>query len=139
MKELTMNQIGDIEFWGKQTIHGDEYAYKDYTYKSEIYKNGRLFARIDNRKPVTDDSRVEYVEQGWVPVEKDLPTTEPFPTWRKYLVCYKNGEVDTQYWADGWNCSQDHTGKICRQFETKDVVAWMPLPLPYETEEKEGE
>lgn len=130
MKKLTMNQIGDIEFLGNRVIDGDEYTYKGYMYKSEIYRNGILFARIDNSKPVTDESRVEYVEQGWIPVEEDLPITEPFPTWRKYLVCYKYGEVDTQYWADGWNCSQDRKGNINREFENKDVIAWMPLPLP---------
>lgn len=138
MKKLTMNQIGDIEFWGKQMINGDEYTYKEYTYKSEIYKNGILFARIDNCKPVTDDSRVEYVETGWIPVTERLPEM-PEHWWdrQEYLVCYENGLLAMLGWYDGWNCSGEEKGGIVivnREYEMHDVVAWMPLPKPY----KEG-
>lgn len=136
MKKLTMNQIGDIEFWGKQMINGDEYTYKEYTYKSEIYKNGILFARIDNCKPVTDDSRVEYVETGWIPVTERLPEM-PDPWWHKqdYLVCTKEGVLLMLGWYDGWNCHGEGNGGIVnREHEMHEIVAWMPLPEPY----KEG-
>lgn len=135
MKELTMNQIGDIEFWGKRTIDGDEYTYKNYTYKSEIYRNGWLFVRIDNRKPVTDESRVEYVETGWIPVTERLPEM-PEQWWdrQEYLVCYENGLLAMLGWYDGWNCRGEEKGGsviVNREHEMHDVVAWMPLPKPY--------
>lgn len=139
MKKLTMNQIGDIEFWGTRTIDGDEYTYKNYRYKSEIYKNGILFARIDNCKPVTDDSRVEYVETGWIPVTERLPEM-PDPWWDKqdYLVCTKEGVLLMLGWYDGWNCHGEGNGGIVnRENEMHEIVAWMPLPLPYKTEEQE--
>lgn len=62
MKKLTIEQIHEIEFFGHATIDGAEYIYKDYEYKSEIRKNGKLFARINNRKADDDPERVEYVE-----------------------------------------------------------------------------
>ena len=61
---LTIDQISEIEFFGKAEIDGCNYTYKDYLYKSEIRKDGVLFARIDNRKAVDDSTRIEYVYQG---------------------------------------------------------------------------
>lgn len=61
MRKLKIEQINEIIFFGKANIDGSEYRYKDYLYKSEIYKDGKLFARIDNKKPDDDESRVEYM------------------------------------------------------------------------------
>lgn len=61
MRKLNIEQIGEIIFFGNATIDGSEYRYKDYLYKSEIYKDGKLYARINNKKPENDESRVEYM------------------------------------------------------------------------------
>ena len=70
MKKLRMEQINEIEYFGEAVIDGEKYTYKDYYYKSEIRKEGELFARIDNRQPlcvwdggeaVWNEDRVEYV------------------------------------------------------------------------------
>lgn len=47
---LTLEDINEIRFYGKREILGVIYTYKDYLYVSEIYRNGVLYARIDNRK-----------------------------------------------------------------------------------------
>lgn len=139
MAKLTMEQIAEIEHFGAATINGNKYTYKDYAYKSEIYRNGGLIARIDNSKPVDDESRIEYVPMEWIPVTERLPETRPFPAWDQYLVCSEPyGNMNIVSWADGWNCSMDSKGVIHKNCEITDVVAWMPLPLPYEAE-KDGE
>lgn len=142
MRKLTMEELNRIEFFGGAKIGDDEYTFKFYEGKSEIRMNGELVARIDNSKSVTDESRVEYVETGWIPVTERLPEM-PEHWWdrQEYLVSYENGLLAMLGWYDGWNCSGEEKGGIVianREYEMHDVVAWMPLPKPYK-EEKEDE
>jgi len=132
MRKLTMEELNKIEFFGSAKIGEDEYTFKFYEGKSEIRMNGELVATIDNSKPVTDESRVEYVEQGWIPCSKRLP--ENTDEWKAYITCNEKGIISTTFWADGWNCWRNPDGEINRACEITDIVAWMPLPEPY----KEG-
>lgn len=61
MEKLKPEEINRIEYYGKAVINGNEYRLKDYHYKSEIYKDGALYARIDHGRPQDDPARVEYV------------------------------------------------------------------------------
>lgn len=65
----------------------------------------------------------------WIPVSKELPKNsenELKPT--RVLYCSKTGVIgDCMYW-NGFNRSAGDDG----EFEFEDVVAWMPLPEPYE-------
>ena len=135
MRKLTMEELNRIEFFGGAKIGEDEYTFKFYEGKSEIRMNGELVATIDNSKPVTDESRVEYVETGWIPVTERLPETPKHYYDRSaYLTCTETGYITSIYWWDGWNCLMEEDGTIYREHEIKDIVAWMPLPEPY----KEG-
>ena len=58
---FTLYELNTLLHDSKLTINGDLYTVKDYLYKTEVYKNGELFARIDNRKPIDDLKRIEYV------------------------------------------------------------------------------
>ena len=143
MRKLTMEELNRIEFFGGAKIGEDEYTFKFYEGKSEIRMNGELVARIDNSKPVTDESRVEYVETGWIPkwipVEESLPGVPRWPEWPVYLTCDKYGIIEVQHWYCGWNCSGIYgSDEVDRTYENKNVVAWMPLPDTYK-EEKENE
>ena len=133
MRKLTMEELNRIEFFGGAKIGEDEYTFKFYEGKSEICMNGELVARIDNSKSVTDESRVEYVETGWIPVTERLPEM-PDKWWNRqdYMVCTKDGVLLMIGWYDGWNCHGEGNGGIVnREHEMHDIVAWMPLPEPY--------
>ena len=67
---------------------------------------------------------------GWIPCSKRLP--ENTVEWKAYITCNEEGIVATTYWAGGWNCLRKPDGEIDREYEIKNIVAWMPLPEPYE-------
>lgn len=56
---LTLDDLIKIRYYGNCEILGNVYTYKDYLCVSEIYRNGLLYARIDNRKAVSEG--VEWV------------------------------------------------------------------------------
>lgn len=58
---LTEDQIRIIECDREADFNGYHYTYKDYLYKSEIREDGTLIIRINNRLPVLDPNRIEYV------------------------------------------------------------------------------
>lgn len=60
---LTLNQVWEIEYFGESEFDGHKYQYKDYMYKSEIWKDGEIYARLNNRKAIDDDTRIEYVKE----------------------------------------------------------------------------
>ena len=58
----------------------------------------------------------------WIPVTERLPEAAG-----EYLVCDDLGILDIREW-DGWNWN-------LRQRCNVDILAWMPLPDPYEEEQ----
>ena len=58
---FTLYELNTLLHDRKLTINGDLYTVKDYLYKTEIRKNGKLYAYVDNRKPLDDLKRIEYV------------------------------------------------------------------------------
>lgn len=80
------------------------------------------------------DAEVESAEaaHGWIPCSKRLP--ENTDEWKAYITCNEAGTISTTYWEDGWNCSRNPNGEINREYEFKDIVAWMPLPDTYKEE-----
>ena len=57
----------------------------------------------------------------WIPVSKRLPEED-----NQYLICFYDGELELDYYCRG-------------SFSYSGVIAWMPLPEPYESQESEDE
>ena len=62
----------------------------------------------------------------WIKCEDKLPERpqEWYDT-KTYLVKCKSGLVQTMRWADGWNCCYAPNWSVNRQYEIKDVIAWV--------------
>lgn len=66
-----------------------------------------------------DECELYDTEPRWISVTEQLPNET-----NEYLVCYINGDVSTD-----WFGFTDY-GSIAGFDE--DIIAWMPLPEPYE-------
>lgn len=94
----------------------------------------RIFEDEEGIKEITsDDYIVEIKENGWIPVEERMPNYL-----QKVLVTYI-GYFDEKRHCDDvayreisgqWMRSQDDTHVVV------EIIAWMPLPEPYQGEEK---
>ena len=75
-------------------------------------------------------------EPRWIPVSERLP--EDFET---VIASTDNGTVypEARYSKEkGWEWAYESGAEIWMEIEC-DVVAWMPLPAPFEPQESEGE
>lgn len=72
------------------------------------------------------------VNAKWIPCKERLPEKDRFC---RVLYCGSTGVIgECMYW-NGFNRSPNDDGS----YEFKDVVAWMPLPEPYRSDEDEQE
>jgi hypothetical protein len=66
------------------------------------------------------------IEPQWIPCSEKLPDDD-----RTKVVTLANGNAEAGYYSNGdWWCIGD---SIC--LENPKVIAWMPLPEPYEVDE----
>lgn len=68
---------------------------------------------------------------NWIPVQERLPENTGD---RDVLVTcsYKYGNyVMPMCYNDGWNCAASNDADA-RKYERHNVIAWLPLPDPYE-------
>ncbi len=80
--------------------------------------------RMQWEKNVKALNNLPSAEPTWIPVTERLPMKTD-----EYLVCYNNGDVSTDWYGftdDG----------LINGFD-EDIVAWMPLPEPYQMEASE--
>ena len=64
--------------------------------------------------------------QQWIPCNERLPEDD-----RSKVVTLANGNTECGYYSNGdWWCIGDSIS-----LENPTVIAWMPLPEPYEVEE----
>lgn len=80
------------------------------------------------------------VERRWIPCSERLPEIEHKVSddlyKGHYLTFNKSGAVQVLSWCDGFNCYRDFNGKPCKDHEIKGILAWMPLPKPFEESEE---
>lgn len=63
----------------------------------------------------------------WIPCSERLPEDE-----KTKLVTLSDGKVEGAFWNErNWWCMGD---SINLETRTEDVIAWMPLPAPYNAE-----
>ena len=80
----------------------------------------RLFDQIVDAQPTID------AEPHWIPCSEMLPKDD-----RSKVVTLANGNTEVGYYSNGdWWCVGDSF-----RLENQTVIAWMPLPEPYEVEE----
>ena len=121
---------------------GDDIYRYGYGKSLEAYQQGKLFVIDIIRKHMND---------GWIPVEKDLPKNESevwvilestygtgYRTYSsaRYLYFENYGEshwCDNHYGYLEWNRYSDRCGG-CSQYK---VIAWMPIE-PYRQKRSEG-
>ena len=79
-----------------------------------------LFDQIVDAQPTID------AEPHWIPCSEMLPKDD-----RSKVVTLANGNTEVGYYSNGdWWCVGDSF-----RLENQTVIAWMPLPEPYEVEE----
>ena len=94
----------------------------------------RIFEDEEGIKEITsDDYIVEIKENGWIPVEERMPNYMQ-NVLVTYIGCFGVGhhcdEVAYYDYSGQWMWSQDDTRVGVK------IIAWMPLPEPYQGEEK---
>ena len=98
-----------------------------------------IMTDLDNIKEELDEKIFNEVvakpkTSEWVPCSERLPEIDESCTnYDRYLVQYGGGGIDVCYWT---NASMIRSGLTTEPYWTKpsynEVVAWMPLPEPYE-------
>lgn len=66
--------------------------------------------------------------QQWIPVAEKLPSNDD---WKIVTVCDESGDRPYIYTDFGWYLEAANCWIIDAEHRT-DVIAWKPLPLPYE-------
>ncbi len=85
---------------------------------------------IDNINAYTNEgiTEADIVEQTrWIPVSEGLPKIHNYM--QEYIVTIKGNFIRTAFFTD-------MNGK--QWWSVEDVIAWMPLPKPYEPQESEN-
>lgn len=69
-----------------------------------------------------------HMNDGWIPVEERLPERD-----KTVLACQRGGAIESA-WHDGvrWKTGFSHADWL------RDVVAWRPLPEPYQAERSDN-
>ena len=71
--------------------------------------------------------------QQWIPCSERLPENPKSNVDIKtYIVCFDDGNITDLMWCDGWNCCFNSKGTVSKENELTGVIAWMPLPEPYQ-------
>ena len=73
-------------------------------------------------------------EQRWIPCDDSNPNIDmSFPHSDAYLVTYDSGGMDVAWWSNVNPFWTDHvTEPRWNGVQFAKVIAWMPLPKPYE-------
>lgn len=91
---------------------------------ADVNVTGRKNAEEVKRvlQTIYDDIKDSPVQMRWIPVNEALPTEDG-----TYMVCTDRGGVILTHWYNSGHFSSTRIND--------HIVAWMPLPEPYEVEE----
>ena len=79
----------------------------------------------DTVADMISDAPTLEIEPQWIPCSKRLPDDD-----RTKVVTLANGNTECGYYSNGdWWCIGDSIS-----LENPTVIAWMPLPKPYEVD-----
>lgn len=105
------------------------------------WANQNRYPYVSQREAEAYRMAIEALEQTrWIPVSERLPEAE-YGESDSVLVCFEDETQDVLYFNGGNWCYP--TGETYISVNHKNgwhnkVVAWMPLPKSYKTEESEG-
>lgn len=84
------------------------------------------YLRKDKAIEIINELAEEY-KGGWIPCSERLPDKELI-----YVIgCFKNGNVSMLLYQGGGIFENDYGTGL---YNTKQVIAWQPLPDPYKEE-----
>lgn len=87
---------------------------------------GSIRCGIRLARNIVEDEPTIDAEPQWIPCSERLPEDD-----RSKVVTLANGNAEVGYYSNGdWWCVGDEI-----TLENQTVIAWMPLPEPYEVEE----
>lgn len=97
--------------------------------KNQVVIMGMLQDLQDELEPIQniEDTHQLLVDNnnGWIPCKERLPETfEPIA--KAYLTTNEDGMIGVSYYHHGWSNGYE---------SVFDVIAWQPLPEPYEEEQ----
>lgn len=125
MKEFVEKLIGRLEEEKRTSYihaytHGIEDAIEIVNQLAEEYNNGWI---VFTQREMTEEEKEVYGEDLEYILDCKLPDDG-----EEIIVCYKNGYVDTDtFIRDTDGCYLDSGNDFI-----DDVIAWMPLPAPYQ-------
>lgn len=97
----------------------------------EMVKRGKpsrgMTAVMQSIKTIVNSLQTVDAEPHWIPCSERLPEDD-----RSKVVTLANGNAEVGYYSNGdWWCVGDKF-----TLENPTVIAWMPLPKPYEVEDE---
>ena len=110
-------------------IDADSSIEKLNTFNDRVHGDTHFICGIESAKEIIQNEPTVQVDSSgfqWIPVSERLPEV------RQWVLCQcRAGIMDVlRLTADGrWNKNYPHT-----EYMSGFVVAWMPLPKPYEVE-----
>lgn len=93
----------------------------------------KLFENVLKEQPTID------AMPRWIPVSERLPEIDMhYPHSEPYLVVYDGGSMDVARWSNiNWFWVDHVTEPYWCKAQYCEVIAWMPLPKPYQEEDHE--
>ena len=77
---------------------------------------------------------ISSTEPRWISVSERVPEIDMhYPHSESYLVTYDSGSMDVATWSNVNRFSVEHVTKpYWNKVQFCEVIAWMPLPKPYQ-------
>jgi hypothetical protein len=110
-------------------IDADSSIEKLNTFNDRVHGDTHFICGIESAKEIIQNEPTVQVDSSgfqWIPVSERLPDDD-----RTKVVTLANGNAEAGYYSNGdWWCVGDSI-----TLENPTVIAWMPLPEPYQEEE----